>query len=195
MASEILDIMDICSSVPAQDSEDHVSEQQVKEAIESVNKGKAADFHGVTVDHFLNGGPALLQKVREIINSVFRFGRVTKSLSIGTLTPVFKNRDQAQTLRTIEVLQFIKTFLRDRIQPSIEAIQNSQQRGFKPPVTSAAVCSAVVYLLFMFIVDPIFFCCGFMFGSCFVNQYFATFLVLQSYRYGSESWLLDIYCL
>ena len=33
VASEMLDIMDICSSVQVQDSEDYVSEQQVKEAI------------------------------------------------------------------------------------------------------------------------------------------------------------------
>ena len=70
----MLDIMDICSYVPAQDSEDQVSEQQVKEAIESVNKGKAAYVHAVTVEHFLNGGPALLKKVAEIINSVFHIG-------------------------------------------------------------------------------------------------------------------------
>ena len=83
VASEMLDSMDICtcSSVPAKDSEDHVSEQHVKEALMSMNKGKAADFHGVTVQHFLNGGPAQLQKVTEIINSVFRFGRVTEALS------------------------------------------------------------------------------------------------------------------
>ena len=59
VASEMLDIMDICSSVPAQNSEDHVSKQNVKEALESMNKGKTAGFHGVTMVHFLNGGPAL----------------------------------------------------------------------------------------------------------------------------------------
>ena len=57
-----------------------------------MNKGKAADFYGVTVEHYLNGGPALLQKVPEIFNSVFCFGRVTEALSLGTLTPVFKNK-------------------------------------------------------------------------------------------------------
>ena len=44
VASEMLDIMDICSSVPAKDSEDHVSEQQVKEALESMNKGESSRF-------------------------------------------------------------------------------------------------------------------------------------------------------
>ena len=57
-----------------------------------MDKGKAADIHGVTVEHFLYGGEALLEKVTGIINSVFRFGRVTEALSIDTLTPVFKNK-------------------------------------------------------------------------------------------------------
>ena len=88
----MLDIMDICSSLPAQDSGDCVSEQQVWEAIESMNRRKVADIRGVTVEHFLHGSNALLQKVTEIINSVFRFGRVKDALKIGTLTPVFKNK-------------------------------------------------------------------------------------------------------
>ena len=57
-----------------------------------MNRGKAADIHGVTVEHLLHGGNPLLQKVTGIINSIFRFGRVTEALSIGTLTPVFKNK-------------------------------------------------------------------------------------------------------
>ena len=92
VAGEMLDIMDICNSLPAQNSEDCVSDEQVKKALKSMDKGKAADIHGVTVEHFLYGGEALLEKVTGIINSVFRFGRVTEALSIGTLTPVLKNK-------------------------------------------------------------------------------------------------------
>ena len=92
VASEMLDIMDICNSLPAQNPEDTVSELQVKEAIEAMNRVKSADIHGVTVEHFLYGGDALLQKVTAIINSVFSLGRVTEALAIGTLTPVFKNK-------------------------------------------------------------------------------------------------------
>ena len=108
VASEMLDIMDICSSLPTQDSGDCVSEQQVREAMESMNRGKAADIHGVTVEYFLHGGNALLQKVTEIINSVFRFGRVTEALTIGSLTPVFKNKGLAQMPRITEGLQFYR---------------------------------------------------------------------------------------
>ena len=91
VASEMLDILDICKSLPAQNPEDYVTEQQVDKALKSMYRGKAADIHGVTVEHLLHGGNSLLQKVTGIINSIFRFGRVTEALSIGTLTPVFKN--------------------------------------------------------------------------------------------------------
>ena len=49
VASEMLDIMDICNFLPAQNPKDTVSELQVKEAIEAMNRGKSADIHGVTV--------------------------------------------------------------------------------------------------------------------------------------------------
>ena len=129
--------MDICSSLAAQNSEDCISDEQVKKALKSMNKGKAADIHGVTVGHFLYGGEALLEKVTGIINSVFRFGRVTQALSIGTLTPVFKNKGlstDAKNYRGITILptitKIIETLLRDRVQPLIEAQRNSLQRGF-----------------------------------------------------------------
>ena len=121
-ASEILDIMDICSSVQVKDSEDNISEQQVKEAIESMTMGKAVGFHSVTVEHFLC--PALLQIVTEIINSAFRFGRVTEALSIGSLTPIFKIKGSsidAKNYRGITILptitKIIETLIKGLIQP------------------------------------------------------------------------------
>ena len=111
--------------------------QQVKEAIESINRGKAADFHGVTIEHFLYGGANLLQVTTDIVNQVFKFGRVTETLRIGTLTPVFKNKGSAtdaKNYRGITILptitKIIESPLRDRIQPVIEAQQNNLQRGF-----------------------------------------------------------------
>ena len=149
VASEML-IMDICNSLPAQNPKDTVSELQVKEAIEAMNRGKSADIHGVTVEHFLYGGDALLQKVTAIINSVFSLGRVTEALAIGTLTPVFKNKGSstdARNYRGITILptitKIIETLLRDRVQPLIEAQQNSLQRGFTKH-SSPMNCSLIV---------------------------------------------------
>ena len=97
-------------SLPAQNPEDYVTEQQVDNALKSMNRGKAADIHGVTVEHLLHGGNSLLQKVTGIINSIFRFGRVTEALSIGTLTSVFKNKGlstDAKNYRGITILPTI----------------------------------------------------------------------------------------
>ena len=60
VASEMLDILDICKSLPAQNPEDYVTEQQVDKALKSMNRGKAADIHGVTVEYLLHGGNSLL---------------------------------------------------------------------------------------------------------------------------------------
>ena len=34
------------------------------------------------------------------------------------------------------------------------------------------------------------FCCALVFGSCFVVHYLVSFLDLQSFRWGRDSWLL-----
>ena len=86
------EMLDICKSLTAHNPEDYVTKQQVDKALKSKNRGKAADIHGVPVEHLLHGGNSLLQKVTGIINSIFRLERVTEALSIGTLTPVFKNK-------------------------------------------------------------------------------------------------------
>ena len=152
VASEMLDIVDICSSLLVSDADhvESVSQQQVKEAMELVNRGKPADIHGVSVEHFLHGGEVLLQKLTEIINTVFRFGRVTETLTIGTLTPVFKNKGsstEAKNYRGITVLptitKIIETLLRDRVQPIINDKQNYLQRGFTKH-SSPMNCSLIV---------------------------------------------------
>ena len=85
-----------------------------------------------------------------IINSVFSLGNATEALRIGTLTPVFKNKGSstdASNYREITILptitKIIETLLRDRVQPRIEAQQNSLQRGFTKH-SSPMNCSSIV---------------------------------------------------
>ena len=146
----MLEVLDICKSLQAENPEDYITEQQVDKALKSMNRGKAADIHGVTVEQLLHGSNSLLQKTTDIINSIFRFGRVTEALSIRTLTPVFKKKGlstAAKNYRGISILPIItkvvKTLLRDRIQLAIEAQQNSLQRGFTKR-SSPMNCSLVV---------------------------------------------------
>ena len=74
---EVSEIMDICSASSAHTPPGSVSMQQAKKATESINRWKALDFHGVMIEHFLYGGANLLQVTAEIVNQVFKFGRVT----------------------------------------------------------------------------------------------------------------------
>ena len=90
----------------------HVSVQEVEEAMESINREKASEIHGVIVEHFLHDSNALLQKVTGTIYSIFRFGEVTEALSIGTLTSVFRIKVRVQRLRTTEGSQFYQPSLR-----------------------------------------------------------------------------------
>ena len=125
-----------------------VTEQQVKEAIEGINRGKAADFHGVTTEHFLHGGEDLLRAATAIVNQIFCFGRVTEALRIGTLTPVYKNKGSstdAKNYRGITILptitKIIESLLRDR--------QNRLQRGFtrnSPPMNCSLILEETCYL-------------------------------------------------
>ena len=129
---EVSEIMDMCSPSSPHTSSNSVSLQQVKKAIESINRGKAADFHGVTIEHFIHGGADLLKVTTDFVNQVFKFGRVTEALRIGILTPVFKNKGSstdAKNYRGITILptitKIIESLLHDRIQPIIEAQQNN----------------------------------------------------------------------
>ena len=130
---EIPVIIELCKDTPAT----IISSEQVKKAIKSLNRGKAADYYGVTVEHFIHGGEALIDATTEIVNSLFRFGRVTEALKIGTLTPVFKKKGsstEAKNYRGITVLpvvtKILEAVLKDLIQPKVEEHQNTLQRGF-----------------------------------------------------------------
>ena len=58
-------------------------------------------------------------------------------------------------------------------------------------MASAAVRSKSVVLLLS---DAPIVCEGLVLGPAFVLQYFVSFLVLRSSRWGRKSWLLNIYC-
>ena len=134
MVSEELPIIqDICKDSPAT----IVSEEQVRNAIKSLNTGKAPDVYGVTAEHLLNGGEAAVKATTNLVNSIFQLGKLTEAMRVGALTPVFKKKGsctEAKNYRGITVLHVItkvlETVLRDQIQPYVEQQQNSLQRGF-----------------------------------------------------------------
>ena len=91
-----------------------ISTELVTKAIKSLNNGKAADFFGVIAEHFTHGGTALVDATTEIVNSLFRFGKVTEALKIGALTPIFKKKGsctEAKIYRCITVFPVITKIL------------------------------------------------------------------------------------
>ena len=132
VSEEIPIIMDICEDTLATT----ITTEQAGKAVESLNRGKAPDFFGVTAEHFVYGGEALVEAATNIINSFFGFGKVTEALKIGTPTPVFKKKGSctdAKNYRGITVFpvitQILETVLRDLIQPCIEQQQTVYSEG------------------------------------------------------------------
>ena len=114
-----------------------VTRQQVKDAIASLNKGKAADVYGLTAEHFICGGEDLLETTTNIINGLYKFGRLTNALKVGVVTPVFKKKGSAvesRNYRGITILpiftKILEAVLRQKLKPLIEEKQNNLQRGF-----------------------------------------------------------------
>ncbi|MEW8548514.1 MAG: reverse transcriptase domain-containing protein, partial [Candidatus Thiodiazotropha sp.] len=132
--TEFGEIMKMCSRSSQTLS---ITVDQVREAVSSLNRGKAADFYGLTAEHFLHGGEAVLGVVTNIVNWLYKFGQLTDSMKIGVLTPVFKKKGlstEAKNYRGITILptitKILEAILRKKVGALVEEHQNSLQRGF-----------------------------------------------------------------
>ena len=67
-----------------------------------------------------------------LINNIFKTGEIPDSLKIGLLSPIYKNN--ATNYHGITVLpvlsKIIESIIKVRIQPNIQNMQNTSQRGF-----------------------------------------------------------------
>ena len=132
---ELGEIIDICKSSSA--SYSPVTVEEVEEAIGSLNKGKAADVFGLTTEHLSYASADLIPVLTTLLNGIFHVGELQSSLKLGLLTPVFKKKGSnldSKNYRGITILpilsKLLECFLRDRIKPYIEEVQNPMQRGF-----------------------------------------------------------------
>ena len=133
---EIREIMDMCCDERS-DGHERITVQQVKQAVSALNRGKAADVYGLTAEHFLHGGDGLLETTTDIINGLYKFGKLSSNLKVGVLTPVYKKKGvatEAKNYRGITILptitKILETVLRQKIRPMVENQQNNLQRGF-----------------------------------------------------------------
>ena len=49
---------------------DKSTDDEMKKAIASLNRGKAPDVYGVTAEHIYYGGPAVMNCVQTLINNI-----------------------------------------------------------------------------------------------------------------------------
>ena len=125
-----------------------VSMDEIKIATQSLNKGKAADYHGITIEHIIYEGKEIKQQLPMLIGEIFELGGIPESLKMGLLTPIFKNKgtkQQAVNYRGITVLPvidtiIIETIIKNRTQRYVLETQSKRQRGFtagSSPMNSA----------------------------------------------------------
>ena len=128
-------IKDICDS--SEETLQEATTEELEKAIRSLNTGKSPDVYGVTAEHILNAGPAIIEILLLIYNAIFQLQTVPDILKIGTLTPVFKRKGsklEAKNYRGITVLpviaKLLELLLRSRLRDIIDRRQNQMQRGF-----------------------------------------------------------------
>jgi hypothetical protein len=109
--------------------------EKIAKAIRSINRGKSADYHGLTIEHIINAGKDMEKLLLLITNEIFRQGRVPETLKAGLLTPIFKNKGlktQATNYRGIAVLpvisKIVEPIIKVRIQNQVLEIQSRTQR-------------------------------------------------------------------
>ena len=69
-----------------------VTDDKVKKAASSLNRGKAPDAYGVTAEHIYYGGQKVMNCVKMLINNILFNKEVPSSLELGILNPIFKNK-------------------------------------------------------------------------------------------------------
>ena len=124
-----------------------VTSDEITNAIRSINKGKSANYHGLTIEHIIYAESDIEKLLVVLVRCIFQDGRISESLKMGLLTPVFKNkgtRQQAIKYRGITILpvigKIVETVIKCRTNNGVLKTQNKRQRGFtagSSPMNSA----------------------------------------------------------
>ena len=83
-----------------------VTSDEITNAVRSINKGKSADYHGITIEHIINAESDIDILLIVLVRCTFKQGSILESLKIVLLTPAFKNkgtRRQAINYRGVTV--------------------------------------------------------------------------------------------
>ena len=144
---EVKVILELCKSNFFHQS---ISEDEMKAAIMSLNRNKAADFYGIKAEYIIYGGKMLHLFLQKLLDKVFETGDISDILKIGTLFPVYKNEGDhkdAKFYRGITVTPIysktIEKIIKSREKPKILEVQNPLQKGFTKD-TSPLLCELLI---------------------------------------------------
>ncbi len=131
---DVENIATICNRQVA--AAEELNSSDVQNLLKGLNRNKAADVHGLTVEHFLHAGPNTLQLLQKIMNFIIRESTLPADQKTGVLTPVYKKAEKYNPFnhRGITVTPVIEkiTELHDLRQsaPILTPTQHYLQRGF-----------------------------------------------------------------
>jgi hypothetical protein len=141
------DEIQIINDIMAHERIEETNDEEIAKAIRSINRGKSADYHGLTIEHIINAGKDMEKLLLLITNEILRQARVPETLKAGLLTPIFNNKGlktQVTNYRGITVLpvisKIVEPIIKGRNQNQVLEIQSRTQRGFtsgSSPVNAA----------------------------------------------------------
>ena len=139
-------ICDICSKL--QDGLPEISCETVSGIIKTLKNNKAYDGTGISAEHLKYGGRSVSFFIAEVLNSVFRYGKVPQMFKMGYITPIYKKQGKPlydpNSYRRITITSLIgkvlEKYLLDTAFAELEALQNPLQKGFTKG-TSATVAA------------------------------------------------------
>ena len=107
----------------------------ILEVVQSINKGKAEDIFGISIEHFLFAGHMFLVFLHQLIKMIFGRRLIPDMIKIGLLSPVFKNKGEKSCSKNccrITVLSILlnEYILRIDLRSGSLQMQSPLLRGF-----------------------------------------------------------------
>ena len=83
-------ICDIILCASLQDSVPEISSETAEWIIKSLKTNRSCDRNGISGEHLKYGGTPMSVFIAEVLNSVFRYGKVPEMFKMGYITPIYK---------------------------------------------------------------------------------------------------------
>ncbi|CAC5414584.1 unnamed protein product [Mytilus coruscus] len=131
----------------------HVDLDTIEKATKSINRGKAEDIFGISIENFLFAGQQFKIFLQKLINRMFQERLLPDIIKTGLLSPVFKNKgdkNDAKYYHGITVLpillKIIEFILRINLRSGSLKLQSILQKGFTvntSPLNAAIILEEV----------------------------------------------------